>query len=126
MFCASLAPANIACANKALDIMKRDETRQKNLLAIAKHAREGLKKHGIKFREGNITPIITIYTYQVEKTFVVCKELFDNGVYVNPVIPPATPEGECLIRISFMATHTEELIDKAVDTIAEVFKKLDV
>jgi 8-amino-7-oxononanoate synthase len=127
MFCASIPPSNIACANKALDIIKTDDSRIKSLLYIAKYVRKGLAKRGIKYRSTNdIIPIIPIYTYTMEKTLVVCKALFEAGVYVNPVLPPATPEGECLIRTSYMATHTPELMDKAMDIIAEVFKEVGV
>jgi 7-keto-8-aminopelargonate synthetase-like enzyme len=55
---------------------------------------------------------------------VACKLLFEKGVYVNPVLPPATPEGECLIRTSYTSTHTEKLMDEAVDLIAEVLNNL--
>ena len=124
MFCASLTPANVACANKALDIMKNDDTRQQNLLKITKYVREGLRKRGIKFHDTSIVPIIPIYTKSMERTLTACKILFERGVYVNPVLPPATNENECLIRISLMATHTEELMDRAMDTIKEVLDGL--
>jgi len=121
IFCASLTPANVATANKSLDIMKRDDSRVKNLQELAKYFREGLAKRGVPVRAsesgtGEI-PIIPIFTYERERTMKVCMELFERGVYVNPVIPPATAEGECLIRTSLMATHTKELLDKSMDII---------
>ena len=122
MFCASLTPANVACARKALDIIRKDDTRTKNLLKLTKYFRDGLKKRGIKHYEGT-TPIIPIFTYENIRTLTICKKLFENGVYVNPVLPPATAENECLIRISLMATHTKELLDKALDTIQRVLKE---
>lgn len=51
------------------------------------------------------------------------KEIYDRGVYVNPTLPPATPEGEALLRTSYMATHTEALLDEAMDIMAEVLVK---
>ena len=87
--------------------------------------RQALKKRGIKIREAN-TPIIPIYTYEPDVTLKACKMLFDRGVYVNPVLPPATPPGECLIRTSYTATHTRELMDEAADIILEVFKELNL
>lgn len=55
---------------------------------------------------------------------VACNALFDAGVYVNPVLPPATTPGECLIRTSYMATHTNEILDQAMDTIVAVLNQL--
>jgi len=124
IFCASLAPVNTACANKALEMMRADDSRRKHLLEITAYTRAGLDKRGITYRQGNITPIIPIYTHTQEKTFIACKMLFENGVYVNPVIAPAVPENECVIRVSLMATHTKELIDKALDIIAKVLKNI--
>ena len=61
-----------------------------------------------------------IYTYDTIATLVKAKALYEAGVYVNPVLPPATPEGECLLRTSYMASHTEALLDEAMDIIAAV------
>jgi 7-keto-8-aminopelargonate synthetase-like enzyme len=72
----------------------------------------------------SIAPIIPIYTYTLMRTMVIAKMLYQQGVYVNPVIPPATPEGQCLIRTSYTATHTKALIDEAVEIIADVTAKV--
>ena len=80
-------------------------------------------KKGLKVRE-SATPIIPIYTYDPIRTMVACNMLFELGVYVNPVIPPATAFGECLIRTSFMSTHSKELIDEAIDKIVQVLNNL--
>ena len=66
------------------------------------------------------TAIIHIYTYETYRTLRVAAEIYDRGVYVNPTLPPATPEGEALLRTSYMATHTEALLDEAMDIMAEV------
>ena len=66
------------------------------------------------------TPIIPIYTYDAMTTLKVAKQLFEEGVYVNPVLPPATPATECLIRTSYMASHNEALLDEAMDIIKKV------
>lgn len=123
IFSASIQPASIATVRKALEIIKREPERRENLLKISDYMRNALKSRGIKIRESN-TPIIPIYTYEPEVTLMACKMLFDRGVYVNPVLPPATPPGECLIRTSYTATHTEELMDEAADIIKEVFEEL--
>ena len=69
------------------------------------------------------TPIIPIYTYETYRTLRVAAEIYDRGVYVNPTLPPATPEGEALLRTSYMATHTEALLDEAMDIIGEVMAR---
>ena len=66
------------------------------------------------------TPIIPVYTYEQIRTLQVQKEIYEKGVYVNAVLPPACAPGECLLRTSLMATLTEQLIDEAVGIIAEV------
>ena len=122
IFCASIPPASCATALEALRIMKEDPSLPTRLLDLAAHMRSGLKARGIAIRD-SITPIIPIYTYETERTFIKVKELYDEGVYVNPVIPPATPADECLIRTSYMATHTYELLDEALDIIEKVIKE---
>lgn len=123
IFCASIPPSNVAAAHAALKILKREPQRVKALADISEYVRRGLVERGLKIRDSK-TPIIPIYTYGVKRTFVACKMLFDNGVYVNPVRPPATPEGECLIRTSYTATHTKELMDEAMDKIAMVLNSM--
>lgn len=126
IFSASIQPSSIAAVRKALEIIKTEPERRRHLLEITEYMRNALKKRGIKIREEGNTPIIPIYTYDPEVTLLACKKLFEKGVYVNPVLPPATPSGECLIRTSYTATHTEELMDEAADIIKEVFEELDL
>ena len=121
IFCASITPSNVACARKALEIIKREPQRIKNLHHISNYMREGLKRNNISIIESQ-TPIIPIYTNEDEKAFIACKMLFDRGVYVNPVVSPATPVGQALLRTSYTATHTEEQMDKAIKEIAEVLQ----
>ncbi|MBR0134611.1 MAG: pyridoxal phosphate-dependent aminotransferase family protein [Clostridia bacterium] len=122
IFCASIPPASCATALEALHIMKEQPELQARLMGLAAHMRNGLRERGIAIRD-SITPIIPIYTYEAERTLVKAKELYDNGVYVNPVLPPATPADECLLRTSYMATHTEALLDEALDIIEKVLKE---
>ena len=123
IFSASMTPANVACARASLKILKEHPERVQALRDIANYMREGLKKAGVPIID-SITPIIPIYTYEVERTFFACKLLSERGVYVNSSIPPATPEGQCLIRTSYTATHTKEQMDKCIKAIAEVLKML--
>ncbi len=128
IFSASIPPANIACASKALDILIREPERVKHLQDIADYVRAGLKARGVDIRDSE-APIIPINTYDDEVTFALCKKLLENGVYVNPVISPAVPVGQAIIRTSYTATHTKEQMDKAMDIIKETienFKLEDV
>jgi len=124
IFCAAIPPANARTALEALRILKAEPERPKALLDIADYVRKGLTKKGLEIIHHSIVPIIPIYTYTVLRTMVACKLLYERGVYVNPVVPPATPEGECLIRTSYTSTHTKELMDEAVDIIADVLNSL--
>ena len=123
IFSASISPANVECARAALRIIKREPERIQALRDISNYMREGLKKLGVDIIESE-TPIIPIYTYEEEKTFIACKLLLERGVYVNPVIPPATPPGQCLLRTSYTATHTKEHMDYAMQQIKEVLEIL--
>ena len=82
-----------------------------------------LSKKAVQIIDG-ITPIIPIYTYSDERTFLACKKLFDRGVYVNSVVSPATPAGKSLLRTSYMATHTEEQMDRALQHIKAVLSEI--
>ncbi|MFW5889662.1 MAG: aminotransferase class I/II-fold pyridoxal phosphate-dependent enzyme [Bacillota bacterium] len=124
IFCAAITPANAVTALTALRILKEEPDRPKRLLEIAEYVRKGLTKRGMEIIAHSIVPIIPIYTYSFLRTLVACKLLYERGVYVNPVLPPAAPEGECLIRTSYTATHTFELMDEAIDIIVEVLNNL--
>lgn len=123
IFSASITPPSCAVALASLRFLETHPERPQRLLQLSQYARDGLKARGIPIREavaGVPTPVIPIYTYEQLNTLEVAKRLYDEGVYVNPVLPPATPEGECLLRTSYMATHTEALLDEAMDIIKKV------
>ncbi len=122
IFSASIPPSNCAAALAALRLLEEHPELPKRLSELASYARAGLKARGLRIIESE-TPIIPIYTYEMEHTLVSAKRLYDAGVYVNPVLPPAAAPGECLLRVSCMATHTEALLDEAMDIIAEVLGK---
>ena len=119
IFSASIPPSACAAALAALRLLRERPELPVRLLGLASYARAGLKARGLRIIESE-TPIIPIYTYEMERTLVSAKRLYDAGVYVNPVLPPAAAPGECLLRMSCMATHTEALLDEAMDIIAEV------
>lgn len=123
IFNAAIPPSNTAAALKALEILENEPERVAKLSEVANYARKEMIKNGLQVKD-SITPIIPIYTYDPIRTMVACNMLFEAGVYVNPVVPPATAPGECLIRTSFMATHTKELIDEAISKIVFVLNNL--
>jgi len=123
IFSASIPPANAAAALCALRIIRDEPERQKNLIEIANYMRSRLKEAGIPIIEGE-TAIIPVFTYDRNRTFIITKMLFEEGVYVNPVIPPAVPEGQCMLRTSYTATHTREQMDRAVEAFKKVFSQV--
>ncbi|MGI6123673.1 MAG: aminotransferase class I/II-fold pyridoxal phosphate-dependent enzyme [Acetivibrionales bacterium] len=122
IFSASIPPANAASALCALNILKNEPERVRNLKEISDYMRDLLRERNIPLNETE-TPIIPIMTYEDTRTFILCKELLNEGVYVNPVISPAVPQGQSMIRTSYTATHTRELMEEAADIFVEVFSK---
>ena len=123
IFSASIPPANCATALAALRKLEQHPELPERLRQLSRYARDGLTARGLTIRPSALeapTPIIPIYTYETYRTLRVAAEIYDRGVYVNPTLPPATPEGEALLRTSYMATHTEALLDEAMDIIGEV------
>lgn len=122
IFSASMTPASTATALTSLHILQRNPDMPQRLMQLSKYFRKGLVDNGVKIIDAP-TPIVPIFTYQSLDTFYYGKRLFDEGVYVNPVIAPACVEGECLLRTTLMATHTEPVIDEAVEIISRVLKE---
>lgn len=121
IFSASIPPACAAAALEALNIIKSEPERPKRLLEVAEYMRQKFREKNIPIREGS-TAIIPVFTYERERTFVAAKLLFENGVYVNPVVSPAVPDGECLLRTSYTATNTFEQMDRAAAVFEKVLK----
>lgn len=121
IFSASIPPSSCAAAMASLNVLKKEPERVDRLHELSNYLRSGLKARDIKIRESS-TPIVPVYTYEMMDTLVYDKKLFNEGVFVNPVLPPATPNHECLLRLSLMATHTEKLLDEAMDIIKKVFE----
>ena len=121
IFSASITPASCATALTALRKLEAHPELVDRLRSLSQYARDGFKARGVRMRESVAdvaTPIIPLYTNDVENTLRTSKRIYDAGVYVNPVLPPATPPSDCLLRTSYMATHTEALLDEAMDIIA--------
>ena len=121
IFSASLTPAATMSALTALHCLEKDPERPKRLMDNARYFQQGLKQKKVNIIEAP-TPIVPIFTYDTMKTLAYGKKLFDEGVYVNPVIAPACVEGECLLRTTLMASHTKPILDEAIEIIARVLK----
>ena len=117
IFSASIPPSNCAVALAALRYIEAHPEIVTRLGALSDYARDCFKKKGVRIIEAR-TPIIPIYTHEQLNTLQKAKEIYEDGVYTNPVLPPATNPGECLLRTSYMASLTEALIDEATDVIA--------
>jgi 8-amino-7-oxononanoate synthase len=125
IFSASITPASAATVLAALEIVKSEPERIKHLWDITWYALENFKKLGFDTGVSH-TPIIPLYIRDNIKTLRLTKMLFDEGVFVNPVVSPAVSKDNTLIRFSLMATHTREQIDIALEKFEKVGKKLRI
>ncbi len=119
IFSASIPPACAATALAALRHIRSHPELVTRLSELSAYMRRGLHAKGVPIIEST-TPIIPIYTYTVENTLEKARRLYDAGVYVNPVLAPATPPDQCLLRTSYMATLTEPLLDEAIEIFGRV------
>ena len=116
IFTASITPASTAAALKALEIMQTEPERQEQLWELTHYALDGFRNMGCEI--GNTsTPIIPLFIRDNFKTFAVTTDLFNEGVFVNPVVSPAVAPHDTLIRFSLMATHTKEQVTTALEKI---------
>ena len=125
IFSASIPPSNAAAALAALDVMRSEPERAQRVNQNGEKMRDGFKQLG--FDTGNsVTPVIPIIIGDDLKTFLTWKALFENGVFVNPVISPAVAPGRQLLRTSYMATHTDDQLDKVLSIFEKVGKELEL
>lgn len=125
IFSASNTPAATAAAREALHIMKTEPERQENLWKITNYALKSFREAGFEIGDTE-SPIIPLYVRDTDKTFEVTRMAFDEGVFINPVIPPACAPQDTLVRVALMATHTKEQVDRAIDKLSKCFKQLDI
>jgi 8-amino-7-oxononanoate synthase len=125
IFSASPTPANTASALAALQVMREEPERVQRVNEIARKMRDSFTEMG--FNTGDsVTPIIPIIIGDDPRTFSFWKALFEAGVFVNPVISPAVPAGLQLLRTSYMASHTDEQLDRVLDIFQTVGKQVGV
>ena len=125
IFSASPPPASVASVIAALDVIDQEPERRERLWHNTNKMMKAFKKMGYDTGTSE-TPIIPLLMGEMERAFMMWKILSDEGVFVNPVAPPATPPGRCLIRTSYMATHTDEQLDRVLVIMEQAGKKLGV
>ena len=123
IFSASMPASNVAAVLAALDIMEHEPERVDRLWAVTERMRAGLLSLGFNMGP-SVTPIIPIITGTLDRTMEAWKRCYEAGLYVNAVIAPAVPPDQCLLRTSYMATHTDEQIDRALSILGEVGRGL--
>lgn len=122
IFSASNTPAATAAANAALDIMINEPERRERLWELTNYALKGFREMGCEIGRTS-TPIIPLFIRDNDKTFKITCELFEAGIFVNPVVTPAVAPQDTLIRFSLMATHTREQLDFALEAIEKCLKR---
>jgi 8-amino-7-oxononanoate synthase len=125
IFSASVPPASVATALAALDVIESEPERRQQLWHNTHRMQDGLRSLGYDIGSSN-TPIVPVQVGEIDRMFVFWKQLFEAGIFTNPVTPPAVPDNSCRLRISLMATHTDEQIDFVLDAFASVGKKMAV
>jgi 8-amino-7-oxononanoate synthase len=125
IFTASLPPANTAGVIAALDVLQKEPERRAMLWNNAKRLQDGFRDLGFDIGPTS-TPIVPVLIGPLEKTFLFWRKLFDEGVFTNPVCPPAVPPAQCRLRTSVMATHTADQIDRSLDAFRRIGKELGV
>ena len=120
IFSASDTPAATAAAREALRIIQAEPERIEHFWKVTRYALIRFKEEGFEIGETE-SPIIPLYVRDIDKTFMVTKLAFDNGVFINPVIPPACAPQDTLVRFALMATHTEEQVERGVQALKKVF-----
>ena len=123
IFSASMPPASVAGTLAALEVLETEPERRERLWHNTRRMQEGLKSLGYDIGKSE-TPIVPVNVGDLQRMLVFWKTLFDAGVFTNPVTPPAVPENSCRLRISLMATHTDEHVDFVLDAFAAVGKKM--
>ena len=125
IFSASMPPANVAAVSKAIDIMLSEPERIEHLWELTRHAHAEFKARGFDIGHTQ-SPIIPLFVRDMEKCLTAVKMALDEGVFITPVIPPAVPEDSVIIRFALMATHSMEQLDRAIDILTGIFRKLGI
>jgi 8-amino-7-oxononanoate synthase len=125
MFSASMAPSSVATVSACLDVIEEDHNLHDRLWANVAMMRNGFKEIGF-YTYNSQTPIIPIFIGDEMKALAVTNFLKENGVFATPVLPPAVPQGEALIRTSYMASHSSEELTKVLEVLELAKKEFDI
>ncbi len=125
IFSASMTPASVAAVLASIEIMETEPERIKHLWEMTALALNGFKSAGFDTGKSE-TPIIPLFIRDDIKALKLTQELLKEGVFVNPVVSPAVPKEDCLIRYSLMATHSKEQVEISIEKITKVAKALGV
>lgn len=122
IFSASNTPAATAAARKSLQILQEEPQIIEKLWAVTNYALKRFREEGFEIGDTE-SPIIPLYVRDTVRTFKVTKRAFEEGVFINPVIPPACAPQDTLVRVALMSTHTNEQVDRAVEALVRVFNE---
>ena len=125
IFSASNTPAATAAAMEALHIIQNEPERIEALWDVTNYALERFRENGFEIGDTQ-SPIIPLYVRDTDKTFMVTKLAFEEGVFINPVIPPACAPQDTLVRFALMATHTKEQVERGVEALKKIFKEQNI
>lgn len=125
IFSASDTPAATAAALEALHILQEEPSRLEHLWDVTNYALKRFREEGFEIGDTE-SPIIPLYVRDIEKTFLVTKLAFENGVFINPVIPPACAPQDTLVRFALMASHSQEQVERGVQILKKAFKELEI
>lgn len=122
LFSASLPPACLAAAGAALDIIEKEPELVARVVHVGQVVRKELTSLGFEIGK-TTTPIVPIYVRDEHLTLLIWRDLLAEGVFVNPVMAPAVARGDSLLRTSYMASHTDAMIDRALSSFAKVGRR---
>ena len=125
IFSASCTPAATAAAREALHIIQQEPERLEALWNVTNYALKRFREEGFEIGDTE-SPIIPLYVRDTDKTFQAVAKAFNEGVLINPVIPPACAPQDTLVRYALMANHTREQVDESVEKLKKVFKELEI
>ena len=125
IFSASMTPAAVAAASRALDIMQEEPERIEKLWEVTHYAHKAFRDNGFDIN-ATVSPIIPLMVRNTQLALSIVAEAYNDGVFITPVIAPAVPEKDVLIRFALMATHTTAQVDEAVEKLGRIFRKYGI
>ena len=125
IFSAALPPASVASITKALELIENDTSRRDNLFRLTDKLKAGLRELGFDLGHST-TPVIPVHVGSNENCFKMWRALHELGIFSNPVVSPAVPPGQALMRLTLMATHTDEHVEKIINAFAQAGRSVGI